>query len=336
MNSSTSSSDLASGWGRCLAAGLGTLGIGALLWLTFMLLIDPYDSGRFGWLGIAGVDDRNPVTANASRARDLRFDSAIFGNSTGQLLDPSELSQATGKHFVQLVAPGANPLGHLAILDFFLRNHQRIGALVFVIDDPWCSRDPARLPANSFPFWLYGDSTLAYAAHLFTWRALDRAFQRGTIGWGSRRRLDPDGFWSYENVWPPGQKHPTALPQEEPKPFAGTVSDIFPIKRLLDQAIRKLPAETAIVLLVPPVFYTSIPPAGGRAAAERQACNAAFKSIVEGRPHSNFIDYRIDNGLTRDPRNFVDLIHYRAKIAGRLNEGVAASIRFGAAAKIDF
>src|SRR4051794_16074743 len=125
MASPTSTSDLSPEWSRSLAACLGALGIGALLLLALMALVDPYDSGRFGWLGIAGVDDKNPLTANASRARDPKFDSAIFGNSTGQLLNPAELSQTTGKRFVQLVTPGADPRGHLAILDFFQRNHPR-------------------------------------------------------------------------------------------------------------------------------------------------------------------------------------------------------------------
>ena len=150
--------------------------------------VDPYDSGRFGWLGIDGVDDSNPLTANASRARDPQFDSAIFGNSTGQLLNPAELSQATGMRFVQLVAPGADPRGHLAILDFFLRNHPRIGALVFAVDDPWCSHTLPNLPANSFPFWLYRGSMFGYVGQMFTWSAIDRVFRRLTIGFGSRKR----------------------------------------------------------------------------------------------------------------------------------------------------
>src|SRR5260221_9815741 len=162
-DSPTSISDQSHGWSRSLVACLGAFGLGALLLFVLMVLADAYASGRFGWLGIAGVGDKNPLTADASRARDPQFDSAIFGNSTGQLLNPAELSQTTGKRFVQLVAPGADPGGHLAILDFFHRNHLRIGALVFVIDDPWCSRDPASLPANSFPFWLYRDNILGYA-----------------------------------------------------------------------------------------------------------------------------------------------------------------------------
>jgi hypothetical protein len=122
----------------------------------------------------------------------------------------------------------------------------------------------------------------------------------------------------------------------QPPPFSGTVSDVFPAKAMLDRAIRKLPADIPVIVLVPPIFHTIIPRPGSQAAAEREACNLAFKSIVAGRPHSNFIDYRIDNALTRDPQNFADLIHYRAKIARKLDEGIAASIRFGESANIDF
>ena len=105
---------------------------------------------------------------------------------------------------------------------------------------------------------------------------------------------------------------------------------------MLDQALRKLPADVPVVLIVPPTFHTVIPQPGTEAAAEREACNAALTGIVAGRPHSNFIDYRIDNALTRDPANFADFIHYRAKIASKMTKGIAASIRFGEAAKIDF
>jgi hypothetical protein len=301
-----------------------------------MIVVDPYDSGHFGLLGIEGVNDQNAITADASRARDPQFDSAIFGNSTGQLLKPAELSPATGKHFVQLVAPGADPRGQLAILDFFMRHHPHISALVVVTDDLWCGHVPAPLPSNQFPFWLYGTSKLDYAGHLFSWRALDHAFQRITIGLGSRQRMAPDGFWSYEEVWPPGEKQPVATPPQQQPLFTGEVSDMFPFERRLDGAVKKLPADVPVVVLMPPTFYTIVPQPGSVAAAEHEACKKAFQSVVAGRPHSNFIDYRIDNALTRDPANFADLIHYRAKIARKINQGVIASILQGSAARIDF
>jgi hypothetical protein len=311
------------------------LGLGALLILVLMVAVDPYDSGRLGWLGIDGVTDKIEVTADASRARDPHFDSAIFGNSTGQLLNPARLSQATGDRFVQLVAPGADPRGHLAILDFFLRHHPRVGALVIVIDPPWCTHDlaPSR---NSFPFWLYSGSTLEYVGRLFSWSAIDRLVQRISIGLGTRTRMNPDGFWSYEEVWPPGERQPVVKPRAEEPPFTGEVSDVFPMEALLADAIAKLPADVPVVLLVPPTFYISVPQPGSRAAAEHEACTTAFKRIVAGRPHSNLIDYRVDNALTRDPANFADLIHYREKMARILEAGIVASIRLGDAARIDF
>lgn len=336
MNSPISSSDDASLWGRSLVAFLGALGIGALLVLAVMIAVDPYDSGRFGLLGIEGVADSTEVTADASRARDPQFDSAVFGNSTGQRLNPAELSQATGLHFVQLTAPGADPRGQLAILDFFIRHHPHIGALVIATGSAWCTHDPAPPLRNPFPFWLYGESSLNYVSRLFSWRAVNHAYQRIMIFRGGHKRTAPDGFFNYEDVFP-REKHPSVSPEAEPVvPFTGRASDVFPLADLLDSAIKKLPADVSVVLLMPPIFYTTVPQPGSVEAAEGEACKSAFSRIVAGRPHSNFIDYRIDNALTRDPLNFVDTIHYRSKIASKVQEGVVASIRLGEAAKIDF
>ena len=120
----------------------------------------PMTADASGILGIRGVDDASPRTANASRARDPQFDSAVIGNSTGQLLKPSELSGLTGRSFVQLTVPGTGPREQLAIMDFFVRQHPQVGALVIVTDASWCQRDPALPMQHPFPFWLYGESTL--------------------------------------------------------------------------------------------------------------------------------------------------------------------------------
>ncbi len=149
MDLPISNSDSSPEWSRCLAACVGTLGLGALLLFAFMIVVDPYDSGRFGLLGIAGVDDRNTHTAVASFARDASFDSAIIGNSTALMLDPAELSRATGLRFVQLAVTGASPREEFAVLDFFLRQHRRVGALVIVADPSWCAHDPRRHGTDS-------------------------------------------------------------------------------------------------------------------------------------------------------------------------------------------
>ena len=71
MSSYISSSEVAEPkeWGRWLGVFLGALALGAAAIFAFVLAIDPYDSGRFGILGIQGVDDASPRTANASVGR---------------------------------------------------------------------------------------------------------------------------------------------------------------------------------------------------------------------------------------------------------------------------
>jgi hypothetical protein len=341
MSSSISSSDLAAdsaapAWRRWIAAFLGALALGGALVFALVLIVDPYDSGRVGLLGIKGVSDGSPRTANASRARDPLFDSAVIGNSTGQLLKPSELSRLTGARFVQLTVPGTGPREQLAILDFFARQHARIGGLVIVTDEAWCQRDPALALQHPFPFWLYGESTLDYIGRLFSSRAMGHTGRRILIGLGLRQRSEPDGYWDYE-AHGPREFQPVIMPRDDggPAPQA-KVSDVFPGVALLDGAIRALPADVPVVLVVPPAFYTMIPRPGSLAAAEKQACDTALRRLVAGRPRSNFIDYRVDNALTRERANFMDYGHYRAKIARQMEQGIADSIRLGDKAKIEF
>ena len=341
MSSSISSSDAvvaqseASAWGRWLATFLGAFVFGAALVFALVLVIDPYDSGRVGLLGIKGVDDASPRTANASRARDQQFDSAIIGNSTGQLIKPSELSRLTGLRFVQLTVPGTGPREQLAVMDFFVRQHAKVGALVVVADESWCSRDPALPQQHPFPYWLYGESNVDFLGRLFSSRALSLTWRRILVGLGLRQRSAPDGYWDYEALGP-REFQPVILPRDDGRPAPAKVSEDFPGVALLDAAVKKLPADLPVVLFVPPAYYTMLPKAGSLAAAEEQACAAALRKVVAGRPHSNFIDYHVDNVLTRDPANFMDFGHYRAPIARRIEQGIAESIRVGGGAKIEF
>lgn len=339
MSSSISSSDAggaeSAAWGRWLGAFLGALGLGAALIFALVLAIDPYDSGRVGLLGIDGVRDASPRTANASRARDPQFDSAVIGNSTGQLIKPEELSRLTGQRFVQLTVPGTGPREQLAIMDFFLRHHQSPGALVITADASWCARDPALPLQHPFPFWLYGESKLDYIGKLFSSRALRLAWQRVLVAAGLRQRSAPDGYWDYEKEGA-GEFQPVMRPGDDGGPASAKVSDDFPGVALLGAAIRKLPADVPVVLFVPPAFHTMIPRPGSAAAAEEDACKSALKRLLAGRPRSNFIDYRVDNALTRERAHFMDFGHYRATIARRMEQGIAESIRLGDKAKIEF
>jgi hypothetical protein len=341
MSSSISSSDAviapseASTWGRWLATFVVALALGAAAVFALVSIVDPYDSGRVGLLGIKGVNDASPRTANASRARDPQFDSAVIGNSTGQLLKPAELSRLTGLHFVQLTTPGTGPREQLAIMDYFVRKHPKMGALVIVTDASWCSRDPALPQQHPFPYWLYGESDLDFFGRLFSGRALSLTWRRILVGLGLRQRTEADGYWDYEALGP-REFQPVIVPRDDGGPAPTKVSEDFPGVALLDVAVKKLPADLPVVLVVPPAYYTMLPKPGRVAAAEEQACNAALRKVVAGRLQSNFIDYRVDNRMTRERAHFMDFGHYRAPIARRMEQGIAEGIKIREKAKVEF
>jgi hypothetical protein len=337
MSSSTSSSETDPGWGRSLLACLGTLIGAALLVLALMVAVDPYDSGKLGLLGIDGVDNRLTQITAASRARNPDFNAAILGNSTAQMVEPAELSRATGLRFVQLYMTGAFPRQELAVLDFFLRNHREVGALVIVTDPGWCTHARAKEEGGvPFPDWLYDRSVVTYAARLISWQAIEHAFQRISIGLGRRPRMNPDGFVSYEDIWPPGQFKEVGWPRDPAPASSAEMRATFPEIAALADIVRALPADVPVVIIVPPTLATTVPKPGTEAALERSACDAALKKVVAGRPRSNFISHRVDNDLTRDRANFADFIHYRPILARKIEQGIAVSLRDGERAKIDF
>lgn len=336
MNSSTSSSETDPGWGRSLTACLGALIGAAALVLVLMVVVDPYDSGKLGLLGIDGVDNRLTQITAASRARDPNFNAAILGNSTAQMIEPAELSRATGLRFVQLYITGSSPREQLAVLDFFLRNHKQVGALTIAADPGWCVHARPKEEGAPFPYWLYDRSVITYAVRLISWQAIEQAFQRLSIGLGWRQRMNPDGFVSYEDIWPPGRFKETNLPQDPAPAASAETRAALPEIGALQNIVRALPPDVPVVIIVPPTLASVVAKPGTDVALERNACDAALKRVVAGRPHSNFINYRVDNALTRDPGNFADFIHYRPLLARKIEQGIIASLRDGESAKIDF
>ena len=200
---------------------------------------------------------------------------------------------------------------------------------MIVADAPWCAHELAPLRRNSFPYRPLWRNKFEYAARSFSWRAIDHAFQRITIWLGKRQRYHPDGFFNYEESLPV-DAHPTTSSDPSAAPAPATLSGNFPIKALLEGEIKKLSDDVSIVIVIPPTFYTAIPLT--LAAPRRRTLKPAKRLTDLLSPtglFSSFLDYRIENTLTRDPANFVDLIHYRTKIARKMEERIGTSIRLG-------
>ena len=299
--------------------------------LAFVILIDPYDSGRFPSLGIAGVSDTNQRTEYVSLGRSEKFDAAVIGNSHGQLLDPDRLSQATGLSFVQLSVPGAYAPEQLALMHWFIRHHARGGALVLAADERWCSEDPQ--PWKWFPFWLYGDSDWDYLANSLNTRSVGAAFRRVKHALGLLQPSHPRGYDDYEARRPADYKF--EFPPPPATMAAASKIDLsgrpFPAIDRLAAALKTAPG-TPLVVVFPPVYVANLPN-DAQSLAVLDECKARFARLANATPRGGFLDYLVDSPLARDQASFQDIDHYRAPVARRIEQAIAGVLNGQGASK---
>ena len=80
--------------------------------------------------------------------------------------------------------------------------------------------------------------------------------------------MDPTGFFSYEDIWLPGQFRATNPPRDPVPAATAAGREIFPDIARLDELVKKLPAEVAVVLVVPPTLSTKVAQPGTAEAAD--------------------------------------------------------------------
>jgi hypothetical protein len=326
MSSSISDSETAERRWRGFA--LTFLGAAALLFVALggmLAAADPFDSGRFALLRGSGVGVQGPRTANASRGRDPRFDSAIFGNSHIQLIRPETLTAQTGSKFVSLIVPGTYPKEQFVLIDWFLRHHANPAAIVIGLDQTWCL--DAIVNVNPFPFWLYDPSPFAYLAGLMRYSALEHIPGRLAILFGHAAPARPDGYWNYTDDYralgpaAPRERLTGNRPVESANP-----RNFFPAADRLKAILAALPPSTAVVLAWPPVYISALPEPGSAAEATMRACRAAFSNLAAARPETAIVDWATERAEARLAENFFDQTHYREGLAEAVQADIAAAL----------
>jgi hypothetical protein len=320
MSSSTSSSDASAA--AFLRAFAGTAACLCLVVAAVLLVLDPYDTGRLTPLSRPGVPETAPRMASASRVRDTRFNAAIIGNSTIQLVNPERLKSLTGLDFVQLSVPGTGPMEQAALVErlFSLRG-AGIGTLVVGLDGGWCDATREGRTLYPFPFWMHDGSDLVYAASLFRWTSLEFLPGRVLVLLGRKRRARPDGYWDFAAL------KPDARPADKLK--AAMATPIVPDTAVAAHAIRRIaaaaPAGTRLVFVHPPVHITEAAAADGSQRRVIETCKVALRAAV-GRSDAMVQDFWIDEPQTRNAALFFDATHYRTPFAERIEQGIAAAL----------
>jgi hypothetical protein len=314
-------------WRRFVAVALGTF-VAALAALGgFVLLADPYDTGRLTPFDAGGMPLAGPRLAFASLGRDPRYDSAIVGNSTIQLLSPERLARLGAGRFVQLSIPGTGPIEQLYVLEWFRRHHAATSALLIGLDWTWC-QPAARLDRaavlNPFPFWLVSPSDAEYVAALLSAKNLDAAVRRLNFKLrGKGKPQPPDGFNDYEaeRTYDAGAvaarlADGAAMARVAPPAAPAAARDMAsPAFIGLGEALARFSPETRKVLVFLPVHAASLPPPGSAPAQAWARCKEDAARLAADVPGTTVVDFLERAPLTEAAENWWDAIHYRRSIA---------------------
>ncbi|SEH37168.1 hypothetical protein SAMN02799636_01911 [Methylobacterium sp. 275MFSha3.1] len=316
------------GFARTLALSMVGLFAG---YLALAVLVDPYDTGRSTLLSRGAVRPQGPRTASAVRGRDPAYAGVVIGNSHIQLIEPAALTRLTGIPFLQLSVPATGPSEQFALLGWYLQHHARPAAIVLSADAFWCADDPSFPSEHGFPYWLVGDWP-AYLRGLIRFSAAQETVNR--IGWllnPRRKTAAADGWWDYERNYlsqgfgvDPAKK--AALekpvgPEQEPR-HGGP----FPIAARLRAELTRIPAETPVVVVFPPVYARGEPPPGSPRARAEAACRAEVRTVLATHALSTVVDWRDGRPAAADPDQFFDQTHYRLPIARSLKTEIAEAI----------
>lgn len=302
-------------WTRFSLTFLATSVMSALTLWIFILVADPYDTGRFAAFGERPLATVPARMAIASLGRRERFNAAIVGNSHVAPLSPERLSQSTGLDFVALTLAGASVAPKLQALKWFLTHRKAPPKLIVIgVDDVWCRSVPRYVEEPPLPTWLLSASSADYALKMFRYDSLEHALHRFTAPRRtSARPPDPRGFWNLEldHQWD-GEK----VAEQLSRPWTSTINltGHYPALTMLSETLTSAPPDTAVALIMLPVWAGILPKAGQELASE-QACKGAFERFSKSRPTGIFIDARRATIQTEDPSNFFDRTHYREPIA---------------------
>ena len=311
-------------WRVWLAVFFATALVTAAMLSAALLVLDPYGTGRLTPIQRTDIATDQHAFANAARVRDPRFNAAIIGNSRAMRIAPYQLDAMTGRSFVSLAVPGVGPLEQVSIAAAFVRNHdEREITLVWGLGDEWCRSHYEPLP---FPQWLYDRSHVGYLANLLKPSTIRLAIRRAQIMLGLSPPAAPaDG---YERLHPYWLRQPdVAAVRAINAPAFGEAPDMPTpyIDRLAD-LIRSLGDDDHALLLFPPIFANTIPPAGSSAERRMLACKLSVKEIAANRPNIQFLDMQQATPTTRDPSNFLDAVHYIDSVARVVEQAIAATL----------
>jgi hypothetical protein len=315
---------------------LGTL-IAFLAMMAFVAVVDP-------WKALPrSASLERPVLFHKQRLlypmliRSGRFDSFMFGSSTGMLLDPASFK--TEGRFLNTALTNGLAWEQLELLHLILSEVPQPRVLMFTIDWVWCVRDLRRDNERQFPHWIYSGLSWRNLLKLLNGEAFKDAWQTLEHNWvRPQPSLRGDGYWLFtpdddtydldaavKKIYDSGKSPllapivpPQAVPDAE-KAWA------FPYLDKLEEALARTPATRKLFVTMP--VHVIAQPRPGSIEAQREAACKQRIARIAAKHGSVLIDFRISSAVTRADSNYWDSLHYRVPIARRTEASILVAAR---------
>ena len=317
----------------------------------FTLALDPFGIRVVAGGRPAPLMDVNQRFMYPQVVRSGRYDGAIFGTSTMRLVDPAKLGPAFGTRLANLSMNAATPWEQIQLAELMLREVATPKLMVFGLDHTWCAADAAdpdkRTTFRAFPPWLYNDNRLAMVPHVFNLTSLEIAGRvlMNRLGL-AKPRMRPDGYGVFTppdirydlrqaqaHIWeggPPRRIEPvaptTVLSQVEKAGLR------LPAIEWLREIVARIPADTRLLLVFPPIHVVVQPRPGSPAAAADGACKERAIDLALSHPKAIAVDFRRPSAITTEDANYWDNLHYRERVAERVVQDIVEAARTGKSA----
>ena len=305
----------------------------ALALYLFIVLIDPW-----GMLPLHLPIKREPISTNArfsfpALAIDPHFDAVIVGTSTSRLLRPAVLDGPLRARFANLAMNAATAWEQEQMLSLFARTHRHARAAIVGLDAAWCLAGPdaPHLTGRAFPAWMYRGPRAAGYLHMFNLYALQEAANQLWASLGFKRKHY--GLDGYTDFLPPDAAydrgkvellfHRWGAVSEAPAGSDPSLPEVLALPTLL----RRLPPESAKILIFPPITVETMGVQGSAVRASWEACKFDAASAARAVPNTRVVDFAVDDAINRSHENFWDPIHYRVAVADTVMKTIIEGIQ---------
>ena len=301
----------------------------------FVAIVDPLNI-----LPLSPRLDRGLATSNqrfsyAALARSPRFDSAIFGRSTAQLLRPEVLDATLHGRFVNLSILAATAYEQTRIMRVFVETHPETRWIVVGLDGEWCRTGNTipKLTFRPFPEWMYERDTWHGYREALNLSMIELAGKQFALLTGLKKEeFSREG---YQPFVPPDDRYDPAraaarLREQGPEEPSGTrdgpaASWRFPTFAWLSDVLAAKPPRARVILFFVPYHRSLQPPDDSVGGAAWTACKRHAVAFARQQNGVFVVDFMRPSPITRDDEAYWDPHHYRIGIADRIVQDLAAA-----------